>query len=52
LCFAEGMRAGYEAFEDPTPCPACGSRKWWLDDLRWKCWTCAPCPDTNPITAN
>ena len=45
------MRTGY-AVEDLTPCPACGSRKWWYDGQEWQCWTCAPCPDGNPITAD
>ena len=22
-----------------------------VDGLQWQCWTCAPCPDKNPITA-
>ena len=26
-----GMRDEYEAVEDLTPCPTCGSRKWWYE---------------------
>jgi hypothetical protein len=39
----------YEEMDKLTPCPACGSLRYWFDGQEWRCWRCVPPPYENVI---
>jgi ribosomal protein L37AE/L43A len=42
----------YEEMDKLTPCPVCGSRRYWFDGEVWQCRNCVPPPSEGVIRVN